>query len=43
MTPSSCLAAGAFVWLFLSTSAFAQTVSTASIGGTVRDASGRVG
>src|SRR5262245_38433305 len=42
MTSSSRLAAGLIVSLLLSTSAFAQAVSTASIGGTVRDTSDAV-
>src|SRR5688572_19024443 len=42
MMPSRCLAASVLVCLFLSTPAFAQAVSTASIGGTVRDESGGV-
>jgi hypothetical protein len=41
MRPTRCLAA-VLVWLLLPASAFAQAVSTASIGGTVRDTSGGV-
>jgi carboxypeptidase family protein len=42
MTPSNRLVAGVLVSLLLSASASAQAVSTASIGGTVRDTSGGV-
>jgi hypothetical protein len=42
MMRSICLAAGVLVCLLLSTAAYAQAVSTTSIGGTVRDSSGGV-